>query len=138
MAGNLCAPDYCLRYRPPLRGSAMSEPEVADATRRSRLANERTYLAWLRTGLAAVAVAIATGKIVPSVADVSELPFELLGGGFALLGVAVTAYGARRFVQVERALDKGRFAPLEARFATALAAATCVLGVAALVLVFVR
>jgi len=116
----------------------MGDPEVTDVSRRSRLANERTYLAWLRTGLAAIAVAVATGKIVPSVADVSELPFELLGGGFALLGLAVTSYGARRFGEVERALDEDSFAPLQPSVATALAAATCVLAVAALVLVFVR
>ncbi|MET0972771.1 MAG: DUF202 domain-containing protein, partial [Thermoleophilaceae bacterium] len=29
-----------------------------DVTRRTRLANERTYLAWLRTGLTAFAVSL--------------------------------------------------------------------------------
>jgi len=116
----------------------MPDPEVADATRRSRLANERTYLAWLRTGLAAVAVAVATGKIVPSVAHVSKLPFELVGGGFAVLGLVMTAYGARRFVLVEQALSEGRFAPLESGSALMLAGAACLLGIAALALLFVH
>ena len=65
----------------------MGEPEVADATRRTRLANERTYLAWLRSALTALAVAIGAGKIVPGVADVAQWPFELLGAGFALIYV---------------------------------------------------
>ena len=38
---------------------------MADSTRRTRLANERTYLAWWRTGLTTLAVAIGAGKIVP-------------------------------------------------------------------------
>ena len=65
----------------------MSEPEVADATRRTRLANERTYLAWLRSALTALAVAIGAGKIVPGVTDGSSWPFELLGAGFAVLAL---------------------------------------------------
>ncbi len=39
--------------------------ELADATRRTRLANERTELAWWRTGLTALAVALAIGRVVP-------------------------------------------------------------------------
>jgi putative membrane protein len=52
----------------------LSEPEreVGDATRRTRLANERTYLAWWRTGLTALAVGIGIGRIVPGVSDVTE------------------------------------------------------------------
>jgi putative membrane protein len=116
----------------------MAEPEVADATRRTRLANERTYMAWMRTGLTSLAVAIGAGKIVPSVAHASRLPFELLGAGFALLGVAVTVYGARRYLEVDEALKAGRFASLGGVGAIALAAAVGALGLATLVLVFVR
>ncbi len=32
------------------------QDEIADATRRTRLANERTELAWWRTGLAAIVI----------------------------------------------------------------------------------
>jgi putative membrane protein len=49
----------------------MSEPfdEARDATRRTRLANERTYLAWWRTGLTAFAVSLGAGKLVPALTD---------------------------------------------------------------------
>ena len=40
--------------------------EAGDATRRTHLANERTYLAWWRSGLTCLAVAFGTGKLVPS------------------------------------------------------------------------
>jgi inner membrane protein YidH len=116
----------------------MAEPEVVDATRRTRLANERTYLAWLRSALTALAVAVGAGKIVPGVADVTKWPFELLGAGFAVLALVLILYGALRYVRVEEALEAGGFAPLRPRNALVLAGAAAVLGVATLVLVFVR
>src|SRR6266566_2264363 len=96
--------------------------DVVDATRRTRLANERTFLAWLRTALTAVAVAIGAGKIVPGVTDVAHWPFELLGAGFAALAVALVVYGLQRFVRVEEALAAGEFSPLRQKDALFLAA----------------
>jgi inner membrane protein YidH len=116
----------------------MGEPEVADATRRTRLANERTYLAWLRSALTALAVAIGAGKIVPGVTDVSKWPFEILGAGFAVLALIFAVGGARRFVSVERALDEGHFSALTPREAIAVAVVATALGIATLVLVFVH
>ncbi|HSL64140.1 MAG TPA: DUF202 domain-containing protein [Gaiellaceae bacterium] len=71
----------------------MTEPidEARDPTRRTRLANERTFLAWWRSGLTAFAVAIGAGKLVPAVADdVEPWPYELLGSGFGALGAALS------------------------------------------------
>jgi putative membrane protein len=86
--------------------------EDVDATRRTRLANERTFLAWWRSGLTAFAVAIGAGKLVPAVADdVDAWPYELLGAGFASLGVAFVGYGWVRQRAVERALAAGSYAP---------------------------
>ena len=109
-----------------------------DATRRTRLANERTYLAWLRTSLTALAVAVGVGRIVPGLTDATRLPFELVGGGFAVFGVVVMAYGAVRYARVEDALKAGRFAPLEIPGAIALALFAAALGVASLVIVFLH
>lgn len=111
---------------------------MADATRRTRLANERTFLAWLRSALTALAVAIGAGKIVPGVTDVTRWPFELLGAGFAVLALVFIIGGARRFIRVEEALEAGEFAPLTARDALLLTAIATALGVATLVLVFVQ
>ncbi|HEX6762590.1 MAG TPA: DUF202 domain-containing protein [Gaiellaceae bacterium] len=44
----------------------MRETGVEDATRRTRLANERTYLAWWRTGLT-VGVVVLLGLAVIAV-----------------------------------------------------------------------
>jgi putative membrane protein len=112
--------------------------DLVDATRRTRLANERTFLAWLRTALTAVAVAIGAGKIVPGVTDVAHWPFEILGAGFAALAVLLVVYGALRFVRVEEALAAGEFAPLRASGALLLAAISGVLGLGTLAFIFVH
>src|ERR671939_619274 len=86
--------------------------ESQDATRRTRLANERTYLAWWRTGLTSIAVSLGAGKVVPQLAETSRRwPYELIGAGFAVIGIACIAYGLVRERQVENALLRGEFVP---------------------------
>ena len=81
-----------------------------DATRRTWLASERTVLAWLRTGLAATAVAVAVGKVVPDLrAGGTDWPFVVLGGGYGILGVVIVAYGLWRYREVDRAIRAGRW-----------------------------
>ena len=109
--------------------------QVEDATRRTRLATERTYLAWWRTGLAALAVGLAAGKLVPELSSGASWPYELLGVGYSLLGVAFIAYGHRRQHVVEAAVRRGEWAPFDASVAAALTIAGSVLGVATIVLV---
>ncbi|HSR94723.1 MAG TPA: DUF202 domain-containing protein [Solirubrobacterales bacterium] len=88
----------------------MSDPEVADATRRTRLANERTELAWWRTGLTALAVALGIGRVVPELNDAAvRWPYVVAGVGFALWGILAIGYGSRRSAAVERVLGTGRF-----------------------------
>jgi len=66
------------------------------AYERTHLANERTYAAWLRTGLSVAAVGIAVGHFLP--ADVRAPVLSLtLGAGFVLAGVALIAFGAYRY-----------------------------------------
>jgi putative membrane protein len=110
--------------------------EAVDATRRTLLASERTELAWWRTGLTALAVALAVGRIVPGLDGSSQRwPYVVAGICFALYGVAVVAYGSIRRGTVERALAEGRF-PVAPRLAhAALAAGGVVLGLLTVVLI---
>jgi putative membrane protein len=67
------------------------------ADRRTKLAVERTFLAWWRTGLTAFAVALATARVVPELGNAKvQWPYTALGIGFALLGLACVAYGEQR------------------------------------------
>ena len=106
-----------------------------DATRRTRLAAERTYLAWWRSALAAFAVAVAAGKLVPGLVEGPEWPFVLLGAGFGVVGVALVVLALVRHRSVEQALARGVYAPFGDRLALALTAAGIVLGVATVALV---
>jgi inner membrane protein YidH len=109
--------------------------EVEDATRRTRLATERTYLAWWRSGLTALAVGLTAGRIVPELSQGASWPYELLGVGYAVLGLAFIVCGHRRQVAVEAAVRRGEWAPFDTRVATALTGTTVVLGVATVVVV---
>jgi len=113
-----------------------SEPERVDATRRTYLAAERTYLAWWRTGLTALAVSIGFGKIVPGVANVVRWPYELAGAGYALIGIFFIAYGALRQRAIDRALARGEYVLPDPRLPLFLAVAGVALGLLTLVLVF--
>jgi putative membrane protein len=109
--------------------------EVEDATRRTRLANERTYLAWWRTGLTAIAVGLAAGKLIPELSEGAAWPYQLLGGGYTVLGFVFILYGQRRQVEVERSLRRGEWAPLDSRVALTLTFAGALLGLATIAVV---
>ena len=109
--------------------------ELRDATRRTRLANERTYLAWWRTGLTAFAVSFAAGRIAPELSGGAAWPFEVLGVAFALVGLGFIGYGYVRQKQVDEALARGDYAPFDDRAAIVFAVAGLLLGFATIVLV---
>lgn len=103
--------------------------EAQDATRRTRLANERTYLAWWRTGLTAIAVSLAAGRVVPTLSHKTAWPYEIVGAGFAILGVACILNAFQREREIDRALREGRFATMDPRSTLILTAFGMILGV---------
>ena len=71
--------------------------EEVRPNRQTILANERTQLAWWRTGLTAIAVALGVGRVLPDLSNSgSRWSYTLVGVGFALYGIAMIAYGTRR------------------------------------------
>jgi putative membrane protein len=112
--------------------------DVTDATRRTRLANERTYLAWWRTGLTAFAVGIASGKLVPELSSGTSWPFEAIGIAFAAVGVLFIAYAYLRQKQVEAALERGEYAPFDARVSLVFACFGVVLGIATITVILAQ
>ena len=112
--------------------------EIGDATRRTRLANERTYLAWWRTGLTALAVSLAAGRVVPTLAHGTPWPYEVAGAALAVLGVLCIWTGYQREREIDRALEEGRFARLDPRINLILTTVGVVLGVVTLALIVVN
>jgi putative membrane protein len=112
--------------------------QAGDATRRTHLANERTYLAWWRTGLTALASAVAVGRVVPSLTHQVQWPYTILGAGFAVVGIVAIGYGFVRQQAVREAVRQGHFEHPNDAVLIAMTVTGVVLGVLLLVLVLVQ
>src|SRR5512132_4011914 len=98
---------------------------------RFTLANERTFLAWLRTALALIAGGIGLEAFVPELAVPGLRPALALV--LVLLGAGVSATAFRRWYQAERALRLGEPLP-PPRLAPVLAYGVASVAVIAVVL----
>jgi putative membrane protein len=96
---------------------------------RFSLANERTFLAWVRTGLALIAGGLATAQFLPEL----RIPYlrEVLAISLLALGGAVALRALHHWVRCERAMRLGEDLP-QSRFPATLALAV---GLGALLLV---
>jgi putative membrane protein len=90
-------------------GEDSKRDTTGDATRRTHLANERTYLAWWRTGVTALAASVGVGRVVPSFTHNARWPYAVIGVGFALLGIVAIAYGFERQRDVRESVERGEF-----------------------------
>jgi putative membrane protein len=87
-------------------GADEDRTDVDGAERRTSLAGERTLLAWWRTGLTAIAVALGVGRLLPELAPhATRWPYALLGVGFALYGIAMFLLGTRRLGTSDRSSE---------------------------------
>jgi putative membrane protein len=101
-----------------------------DIDPRVSLANERTFLAWIRTALALITIGLAITQLLP--------PFDLPGGRRLLgvplmvLGVVVALGALREWMINERAMRQGK--PLRPpRLAMWVTVVIAVVGLAALI-----
>ncbi len=111
-----------------------ADRHFGDPSRRTYFAEERTLLAWWRSSLAAIAVALAVGRLFPALTDAPATPFVILGVGYGLVAIAFIVYGSVRQRVVDRALAHGRFEPLDNRVVAALTVLLVALALATIVL----
>ena len=113
-------------------------PQFPDASRRTYLANERTELAWWRTGLTALAVSLGVGRLIPELGGGPNWPYAVIGAGYAVLGTGFIVYGSWRERAVRRAIDRGEYAYPDTRVFAGLTALAVLLGIATFLLVVVE
>ena len=87
---------------------------------RDHLANERTFLAWVRTGAAIVVFGFAIGRFSIALRQLTALEGHPLhrsgisvwmGAGSIVLGVLLVVAGLVRYRQTRTRLDQGAFEP---------------------------
>ena len=108
-----------------------SEPRFSKPSRRTFLAQERTLLAWWRTALGTIGIAVAIGGLLPKLTNLPEGPLVALGAGYAALSLCFVLVGGYRHLAGEKALarrgylgpSRGTVIALSA-YMTALVAAT--------------
>ena len=114
------------------------------STARDHLANERTFLAWARTGLTFVGLGVAIDSLlrVSAVADPTNVPTgdekwktHVPATGLVMTGGAVLTYSTFRYYRVQRCLMQGTF-PLNRVGMGAVVMTTSILTLASLMMTF--
>ncbi len=79
-----------------------------------------------------------SGDCLPALLDSSSAPFIALGIGFAVLALSFIVYGTLRQRQVDRAIAKGSFRPLDGWFVLALTSLMVILVATTIVLILME
>lgn len=82
------------------------ERQNVGSAARDQLANERTFLAWVRTGLGLVGVGVVLAKWVEEGARA-----QLGGIAFVVWGAALLGYALVRYRAVTAMLERGKYRP---------------------------
>jgi putative membrane protein len=109
------------------------DPETVgdDIDPRFSLANERTFLAWIRTALALISIGLAVTQLLP--------PFDLPGGRriigvpLMVLGIVVAVQALREWLGNERAMRQGGRLP-RPRLSIVVTVVIATIGVFALII----
>jgi putative membrane protein len=115
-----------------------SPPGGESADRRTRLAAERTWLAWWRSGVAAATASVGVGGVVPELVDSARTAYVILGAGYALLAAAVFVGAGLRQRRLTAAVEEGEYEGVPAGWVTALTVSGGGLALATLAIIIVN
>lgn len=137
--------DESLRRSYPLDNTVPPSRIVAD-----HLANERTFLSWIRTALALLGfgfvlarVGLFLSQLTPAEGSSAPQPshhaheFVLMGTVFIVLGVALSAWSGWHYQRTRKGLDSGQFVAAN-RSVSAVAALGVVAGFTILMLIWMN
>ncbi len=100
---------------------------------REHLANERTLLSWIRTGVGLISIGLVverTGTLVagPGAKAVSVSASELFGLALAVLGMVTLVIGTAQFLGNRRRISSGDFVPSLAAYLVIVAGSLALAG----------
>ena len=88
------------------------------------LANERTFLAWIRTAIAVMTLGVAINRfalflmeihqVVPEVRDLANRHVEKLGIGLVVLGIVMLVGATWHYLHVGKTIDDESYRPSRA------------------------
>jgi putative membrane protein len=96
------------------------DPNLNPNRARDHLANERTFLAWVRTGAAIVIFGFAIGRFSIAMRQLTALSGHAIrtaglsvwmGAGSIIAGVTLVVAGLFRYRKTRQLLDQGKFEP---------------------------
>jgi putative membrane protein len=101
---------------------------------RTHLANERTFLAWLRTGIALIGLGLAAAQflerqVLPGLPLIRSMSITMV-----VTGILMTVDGARRYVRHSKQIEAGAFR-VTTRSAEVVAGLVVLLGLMAIVFI---
>ena len=123
----------------------MAEPspsvpvDVADmAVKQAVMAAERTWLAWWRSALVALAGALAVGRVTPQVLHVASWPYVLLGVGYGLIAIGMVIVGALRHERLARVTLTSADSTVDSRLIAAFSVAGVAVAACTLALILAQ
>lgn len=96
-------------------GFFMTEPEKNNQLlfTQQHLANERTYLAWIRTAVAIIGIGSLSSSLHFLIGDtgrmISNILALIVGSGAAVLGVVIIVFATYSFVKKRKQIETGVF-----------------------------
>jgi putative membrane protein len=122
---------------PPQKQEAPAKGYLISKKVSDHLANERTFLAWTRTGLAVIGFGFVVERFGLLIRDIvvringqsvhTGFYSTIIGITLTLLGTAVLVVALLNFLQTRSAIDRERFHPPRI-FAIVLTCLTCLIG----------
>ncbi|HET7034466.1 MAG TPA: DUF202 domain-containing protein [Thermomicrobiaceae bacterium] len=112
---------------------AQADPE---SRARTHLANERTFLAWLRTGTGLIALGLGAAQFLTHDVEPGFPLVRILAVTLVLTGIVVTVTGGRRYRGNVRRIERRTFQPAE-RSIVLSAAAVSLVGLLAIAFIII-